>query len=210
MTRTAPLRDDAYEAVLARVVRGALAPGARINESRLAAELGVSRTPLREALFRLEREGFVRSHLARGFFVAPLTGREARETYPVLWTLEVLALRESGDAASLVVAELELHNAALASAASPDAAREADAAWHATLLSRCPNRRLLGMIRDLRRTVERYERIFMTDPALVRVSVRQHAEVQAALASGQVEAAAPVLAENWRYGMHALLLKLPD
>jgi DNA-binding FadR family transcriptional regulator len=82
-----PLRADLRLKVLERILNGKLSPGVRVNESRLAKELGVSRTPLREALFQLEREGFVRSDRDRGFSVEPMSAREIRELYPMLWTL---------------------------------------------------------------------------------------------------------------------------
>lgn len=205
-----PMRADLYDALLARLLAGELAPNARLNESRLAADLGVSRTPLREALLRLEREGFVRSSLARGWTVAPLSAREAHESYPILWTLEGLALRESGDAVVLALPELEALNAELAAAPDPEGARAADARWHETLLSRCDNRRLLAALADLRRTLSRYERLFMADPTLVRVSVRQHAEIAAALARGDTAGAVVVLEANWRFGMSTLLRCLPE
>ena len=85
VSKDAPIRAELSRIVRERIVEGELAPGTRIKESRLAEELGTSRTPLREALINLEQEGFVRSELAHGFSVEPLSGREMRETYPILY-----------------------------------------------------------------------------------------------------------------------------
>src|ERR1041384_548116 len=120
-SRDAPIRADLRRIVLERIVRGELAPGVRIKESRLAEELGTSRTPLREALIHLEQEGFVRSELAHGFSVESLSGREVRETYPILWTLEVLALRSSGNVIYSLLGELSKINAELANSGEPEA-----------------------------------------------------------------------------------------
>lgn len=203
----APRRADVYALLLEQILEAALPPGGRVVESRLAEELGVSRTPLREALFRLEREGFVRHDLARGFSVQPLSEQEVEEVYPMLWTLEGLALRSSGALVASVLPELERHNQALAQAAQ-DQARRLDALWHRTLLSRCPNQRLLGTLEGLRRTVQRYERLYMQDPSLIALSVGQHREVAGALRQGDVDKAVDKLAANWRFGMEAVLLKL--
>src|SRR5881396_1764111 len=119
-SKDAPIRADLRRIVLERIVRGELAPGVRIKESRLAEELGTSRTPLREALINLEQEGFVRSELAHGFSVEPLSGREVRETYPILWTLEGLALRASGNAIYTLLGELTKINATLADSEEPE------------------------------------------------------------------------------------------
>src|ERR1700690_1934348 len=81
---------------LQELLIGAMIPVGRINESQLAKRLHVSRTPLREALVSLEREGFVMSG-GRGFAVPPLREREARAIYPILGALEGLALRSSNN-----------------------------------------------------------------------------------------------------------------
>ena len=165
MVKQEPKRDAAREIILERILHLDLEPGANINESKLADELGISRTPLREALLSLEREGFVRSQVNRGFQVSDLTLQEAREVYPVLWTLEGLALRESGALVATVIPDLEKANARLQrSSKNPERALEADALFHSSLLSRCPNAHLLGLIATQRQLLERFERVYMRDP----------------------------------------------
>src|SRR5215471_12036634 len=85
----------AFNELSREIVKGKLQPGARLVEAQLSARMGLSRTPLREALFRLEREGLVRTELRRGFSVSPLSEREARETYSIVAALESLGLRQS-------------------------------------------------------------------------------------------------------------------
>ena len=72
----------------------------------MAAELGASRTPLREALFSLVHEGLIDATPDRGFSVKPLSSREVREIYPILWTLESLAVQTNRRNFSPVVPEL--------------------------------------------------------------------------------------------------------
>src|SRR5713101_6738628 len=97
------LRQDVLQALLKRIIEGTLKPATKIIESRLAAELDVSRTPLREALLHLEREGLVRSDLRRGFTVERLSAREVRETYPLLAALECFGVRSSAELLPLLV-----------------------------------------------------------------------------------------------------------
>ena len=78
------------------ILDGRLPAGERINEVRLAAQLGVSRTPLREALARLANEGALRDEPRRGYFVKPLTGEEVRAIYPIRAILDPAALRLAG------------------------------------------------------------------------------------------------------------------
>ena len=206
----APIRDVLRRIVLERIVRGELAPGARIKESRLAGELGTSRTPLREALIHLEQEGYIRSELAHGFSVEPFSGREVRETYPILWTLESLALRSSGSVIYSMLGELSEINTMLAHSMAPAERLTLDTDWHEKLLSHCPNRRLNDMISGLRTVMRRYEHLFMSDTALVAESVQQHQQIIERLQGKEVERAEQILRENWRVGMDLLLVRLGE
>lgn len=95
----AGLRQEVSEALRRAIWDGVLRPGERLNEQRLAAELGVSRPPLREAIRVLEQEGLLVSVLRRGSFVRVLTGRDIAEIYTVRCALESMA------------AELAIHSA---------------------------------------------------------------------------------------------------
>ena len=90
------LRQEVRAAVLERLVSGQLAPGARVNETNLARELGVSATPVREALLSLEAQRFLRSTPGKGFAVAPLDAAEVHDIYSVLAVLDTQALRLAG------------------------------------------------------------------------------------------------------------------
>src|SRR3954463_4331749 len=92
-----PLRDQVYQAVLARIYRGELPPTRRVRDTDLASQLGVSRTPVREALLRLAREGVLEADMGRGFSVRPLDATEMRESGAILSSLEQLALQLSGE-----------------------------------------------------------------------------------------------------------------
>lgn len=207
----APLRDDLRQVVLDRILSGELPAGSRITESRLAAELGVSRTPLREALFHLESDGFVRSDLARGFSVAPLSVREVRESYPILQALESLALRSMGPLAAAATPELRRINKQLAGAAGDsEKGRYLDHQWHDALLAACPNQRLLELIARLKETVSRYERLYMRDASLVAASVAQHLRIIEALEAGDFELAVKEIEENWHFALTMLLVRLGE
>lgn len=210
-TARAPMRDELRQRILDRIVSGQFAPGSRITESRLAAELGVSRTPLREALFHLERDGFVRADLARGFSVPPLQARDVREMYPILASLEALALRSIVPLEAIDVATLRDLNGALAAAAG-DALRciAIDTQWHTTLLARCPNRRLVSLIATLKLHVARYERVYMLDTSLVARSVAQHQVIIDALDRGDTDEAVAALTQNWLFSLDTLLLSIGE
>jgi DNA-binding GntR family transcriptional regulator len=204
-----PLRTDVHQEILERILRAELRPGARVRDAQLAQDLGVSRTPVREALLRLERDGFLEASVGRGFTVRPLTDREVREVYPLIWTLEGLALRSSAPPSRAALAELDAVTSAIERTPPEVAACIAlDTHWHRLLLAGCPNARLLGMIADLKEVARRYEFAYMRVPDLVSVSVRDHREVVKAFAEGRVERAAALLEGHWRFSMQALLDQL--
>src|SRR5579862_5739945 len=92
---TTSLRERVYEALRQALICGELAPGARLRDAELAARLGVSRTPIREALQRLEDEGLVETSPRASTRVTPLDARAVREAFPVVATLHALATRHA-------------------------------------------------------------------------------------------------------------------
>lgn len=204
-----PLRADIFETLLEMISKGEIAAGERIVESKIAEILGVSRTPVREALLHLEREGLVRSELSRGYTVTPLSRREIQETYPILWTLDTLAMRLSGEQLKVLVGKLrECNEKFRQNANSPALARESDADFHKTLTSRCGNIRLLSSVARLSRLLGRYEQYYMAHANLVEVSCAQHEDIIAAIEVGDIDLAVLCLEKNWRFGMSVLLEQL--
>ena len=204
------LRQNLRLTLLHRIVAGELEAGKPVNESQLAAQLKVSRTPVREALLQLEREGFIRSDERRGFSIEHLSAREVREIYPMIWTLEGLALRSSAVYAFLLVPELARTNSQFAKARDPARALALDTQWHERLISRSQNRRLLETISALRLAIRRYETIYMCDTTLIPESVSQHSAILHALKERDIEAAVKSLENNWRFAMEVLIRKMGE
>jgi len=208
--RSQGLRRDILPRLLERIVEGGLTPGSKIIESKLAAELGVSRTPLREALLHLEREGLVRCDLHRGFTIEPLSAREVREVYPLLAALECFAARSSGRLLLLVVPVLTRINADFRRSGSPDKALELDTIWHETLLSQSKNARLLALVASLRRAIRRYEHFYMVDAARISTSAAQHRAILSAIRRGDMEAIVKGIETNYLFGMQVILRKMGE
>jgi DNA-binding FadR family transcriptional regulator len=118
----------------------------------------------------------------------------------------VLALRTSPPATRKAVAELDRINAELGRAGDdPERRIDLDIAWHRALLERCGNERLMQMIAALKAVIRRYEYAYMQDSGLIPVSTRTHDEIARAVERGEVEAAVPMLENNWRFTMEQLL-----
>jgi len=201
--------DKIYTILLEDIVAGVLAPGSRLVESRLAERLGVSRTPVREAMFRLHQEGFVLTTAGKGFSVKPLDEKEAREFFPILSALEGLALSMAGPLLALDLKALRQANRALAPLARrPLEAIDADTEFHEILLRRCPNGSLLEMIGGVRARLLRYEYVYMKDETLIDVSVAQHEAIIDCIANCDPDGAAKALATNYESGKALVLSKL--
>ena len=195
----APLRQEVRRLVLDEILDGTLAPGSDVNEAALAASLGVSRTPLREALLALEREGFLLSEAGRGFRIVPLNERDVDEIYPMLWTIEGLAVRSGGPVTTERKKRLAAINRELEAATSdPETALRLDRKWHDTLVEGCTNRRLLDLIVGLKDLARRYELAYMRHSGKVILSARQHRGILSALEALDMNRAVTLLEENWR------------
>src|SRR5262249_25692296 len=157
------LSDAVAAAVRYRILDGQLPAGERINEVHLAATLGVSRTPLREALIRLVAEGALASKPRCGFSVCPLTVEELDQIYPIPALLDPEALRLAGLPGPKQLARLEAWNQQLRETVDAEAVISRDDSWHLRLLADCPNRVLLGLIEQFMHRTRRYELALMRE-----------------------------------------------
>jgi DNA-binding GntR family transcriptional regulator len=206
--RNRQLNSDVYDKLLLGILEGSVQPGTRLNEEKLAADLGVSRTPLREAFLRLAQNGFVYRSEKRGYYVQPLTRHEAREIYQIICGLEVLAVRLSGSLISLCVPELKKINLELANATSkPQKARDCDEQFHKHLLAYCDNKQLLDLIEHYWRVTSRYDRVYMSDAKLVTQSVKHHQQIIRCLEPLRVSELVKALETNWNFSSDVFSLK---
>ena len=203
----APLREAVCDQLTEAIVRGELEAGQRIRLIPTAKKLGVSMTPLRESLVQLERDGLVEALPRRGYAVRPLTAWEVEEIYPLIWSLEALALRlapPSGDALD----RLDRINADFRRSRTDTAAQTRDRTWHRELIGACENAALQTFLESLKRRADRYERWgFSVLTVDVEPSAILHDRIVEALRAGSVSDATTLLEENWRM-TPALLLPL--
>lgn len=205
MIARAPLRDEVYRQVIDRIQRGQYPDGARLQDAELASELGVSRTPVREALIRLAREGVLDSSVGRGFRVRGLDPVELREVGAVLGVLEALALRLSPDPAPHQLERLaELDRKLERTRGDAAACLDLEDEWHRVLLEGCPNRRLLELVASLRQVPRRYLAAYMREAGRLSLSTLPHTRILAALSEEGRDSAAAVFEQQWRKGLAEL------
>jgi DNA-binding GntR family transcriptional regulator len=200
-----PLRDEVYRAILDRIYRGDPPPGARVRDTALATQLGVSRTPVREALLRLAREGVLEADMGRGFSVRVLDPGEMKETGAILSTLECLALSACREFPSDRLARLgEIDRELAQTRGDVDRCIALDEEWHRTLLEGCSNRRLLDLIATLWQVPRRYMRAYLRDAGRVSLSTQHHARIVEALRRNDRETALQRFRHHWERGIEEL------
>ena len=205
MISRAPLRDQVYLDLLQRLQRGAIAPGSRIRDTDIARQLGVSRTPVREALIRLAREGALHAEVGRGFRVRSLATDELREAGAILAVLEPLALDLVPEFSAERLASLGAIARRLEQTRGDiDACIELDDEWHRLLLTDCPNRQLLTLIEMLRQTPRRYLRHYLQQAGRLSLSTVHHGRIAEALRRGDRAAARALLERRWTKGLEEI------
>jgi DNA-binding GntR family transcriptional regulator len=207
---------DVHQELLARIIRGEYAPGQRIKDTDLAEEYGVSRTPVREALLRLEREGFVSAQKHLGFSVKGLCESEIREVYPLVRLLECTALASVPLPDSAMLAELDRLCRSIDSLSRDPFQRiELDSAWHKLLIENNGNRHLNRILADLKGILFRYEYAFMQKDEFVAQSVAEHRGIARALGEKRRRRAVELLGEHWErctlatLNLHRTMLENP-
>jgi DNA-binding GntR family transcriptional regulator len=202
-------RERTWTEIERRIVCGEMAAGARLDEEELADQLEVDPPVVREALCRLERDGFVRPEEGGSFAVAPLSEIEIREGYPVVILLEGLAVRTTPEFPPEAVERLREINAAMAEERSDAmAAATHDYAFHEELVRHCGNDQLLATLRPLKRLLLRYEYNYMAAEDFVSRSVHQHEEIIQALERGDRDAASALVEDNFRDSLPGILEQL--
>ena len=195
------------------IVQGVLEPEEKLRDADLALQLGVSRTPVREALQRLEDEGLVQTKQNAWTRVAPVTRALAERIYPILRVLEELALELAAPhlSASEFAAMRDLNAQVQMALRSSDARAAAllDSQLHERFIAACPNPELQGIIRTLKTNQIRLEIHYWRGGSVALQSVAEHEAMIAALESDDLAAAQTALGRNYTRALERWAL-LPE
>jgi DNA-binding GntR family transcriptional regulator len=202
LARPRSLADQAAEAIRDRIVDGDLELGQALSETTLAVELGVSKTPIREAFLRLRTEGLVDIQPQRGTFVFDMTSQEVRDLSELREVLEMAATRfairrhgeDLADALDDVVAGMR------------DALKESDIAayktldgiFHRRIIEHSGNAFLRESYETIAFRIQALRNRLSRDPVLNRRSLREHREIAALARAGEVYRCATRLSDHIR------------
>lgn len=191
-----PLRDVVFNTLRKAILRGDLTPNERLMELPLAKKLGVSRTPVREAIRKLELEGLVVMYPRRGAKVAQITVKSIRDVLEIRRVLEVLAVTKAcknitQDGIMQLRTALKQFKDVINSEDLTKVA-EADVKFHDTIYNATNNPKLIGILNNLREQMYRYRMEYIKDKTSHMMLVKEHEELVAAIVNRDVKNAAKI------------------
>ncbi|HEX7350968.1 GntR family transcriptional regulator [Brachybacterium sp.] len=214
--------DRAYSTLREEIIDGHLDPGTVLGEVEQSARLGISRTPLREALARLVADGLAESSRGRGAVVTAVSLGEAPQLFDLRIALETLAARRAAERAALadrvdpaeaaegtdlpsrfaaLAARFERATSALARGTDPSAYYALTTELDAALDAACANPYLAESLRGLRLHLGRLRRLARNSPGRLADSAREHAAIARAVAAGDAELAAAATTVHLRQAL---------
>ncbi len=209
-----PLREVVCEAIRDAIREGLLCPGERIMEITLAEQLGVSRTPVREALRKLELEGYVVMMPRRGTYVADMSVRDICEIFEIRTALESLS---NGLAAEHITEdELEHLQRLLViigghiKGGDMEKIVETDIEFHDLLYHAARNGRLVGIISNLRDQLTRFRTLSMSYPGRLEATLEEHRAIVEAIATGDSKAARKAAQRHMEHSQKTLMLAIEN
>jgi DNA-binding GntR family transcriptional regulator len=208
-----PLREMVFESLREAIILGRLKPGERLMEIQLAEEMGVSRTPVREAIRKLELEGFVVMVPRKGAYVAGISVKDIVDVFEVRAALEGLA---AGLAAERITSdemdhlERSLLKINVSSGDDIDAVVEGDVSFHDIIYTASRNQRLVQIITQLQEHLLRFRMTSLSQPGRTKVALDEHKAIVEAICDRNVELAQTLAREHIENAEQSLLNALRE
>lgn len=186
-----PLRDVVFNTLREAILKGELKPGERLMELQLAAKLGVSRTPIREAIRMLEQEGLAVTYPRRGAEVAKMTEKDMEDVLKIRKALDELAVQLACD--KITDEQLqELHQTVREFEESTrlknvKKVAQADVNFHDVIYKAADNPKLVTLLNNLREQMYRYRVEYLKDERTYPVLIAEHKEIYEGLSRRDVE-----------------------
>lgn len=188
-----PLREIVFETLRKAILEGTLKPGERLMEVQLAEDMGVSRTPVREAIRKLELEGLVLMIPRKGAYVSGISSKDIADVFEVRASLEALA---AGLAAERITdQELEeLNNFMVqvtinAKVGDIEKVVQSDTNFHEQIYHASRNNRLVQIINNLRDQIQRFRSASLSHPGRIKETLQEHKNLLEAISDRDIETA---------------------
>ncbi len=202
------MREEVYNTLLSWIMEGELRPGEKLLDKELAKNMGVSRTPVREALRRLEDKELVESSANRWTRVSEVSIKEPEMIYPIIMALEEIAVSQAmahlteGDFEKMAQANKALGKALAEE--NPVKASMADIRFHDIFIERSGNQHLVTILGDLKIKSRRVEVTYFEGYACAKYPLDEHDRILDALGSRDVALAQSLVRANWQSSLKRL------
>jgi len=195
-----PLRDVVFNTLREAILKGELKPGERLMELQLASKLGVSRTPIREAIRMLELEGLAVTIPRKGAEVAKMTEKDMEDVLQIRKALDALAVQLACD--KMTEQQLRLLKVAMKhfeeSTRSRDVKKvaQADVEFHDVIYKAADNPKLMTLLNNLREQMYRYRVEYLKDESTYPTLIAEHQEIYDALVRKDKEDVVEAMSEH--------------
>jgi DNA-binding GntR family transcriptional regulator len=209
-----PLGHYVFENLKQAIVRGDFSPGNRLVESRIAEAMGISRTPVREAIHKLEREGLIKKLPQGGFYVLNLTREEIEETFGIRSVLEsyaarLAAIKHQKEELEPLEEKIEAFQYFL-NRGEMEALLKINTEFHGLLYAMSRSPKLVKMINDLQDQIYRFRRIILKIETMAKTSNDDHRQMLSAMKMRDAERVETLVRQHILRGQKIVLKELEN
>ncbi len=204
------LADQVYERLESEILSGKYPRGEIVTELRLCSELGVSRTPIREALRRLEQLHLIED-TPRGTMILGITGKDFADISAIRQRIEGLAVRSfienmTDESLKLLTDAVELQEYYL-NKSDPDHIRAQDTLFHTIIYEYCGSAILCDTLLPLHKKVQKFRKISIEEPSRAITSVQEHRAIADAIAERNADLAEELMFQHVANALHTIIEK---
>ena len=211
-----PLRDVVFETLRDAIIRQVLKPGERLMEIQLADEMGVSRTPVREAIRKLELEGLVVMVPRKGAYVAGVSMTDIHEVYEVRSALEMLAVTLAAE--RITDEELDALERQVLRESEEESKKDGsldniiyiDSSFHDIIYQAAHNQRLVQFVNILQEQLQRFRAASLARPGRSKTALEEHKKIVEALSERNGELAARLAREHIENAENAMIASMEE
>ena len=211
-----PLRDVVFETLRDAIIRQVLKPGERLMEIQLADEMGVSRTPVREAIRKLELEGLVVMVPRKGAYVAGVSMKDIHEVYEVRSALEMLAVTLAAE--RITDEELDALERQVLRESEEESKKDGsldniiyiDSSFHDIIYQAAHNQRLVQFVNILQEQLQRFRAASLARPGRSKTALEEHKKIVEALSERNGELAARLARERIENAENAMIASMEE
>ncbi|MBD8006107.1 GntR family transcriptional regulator [Bacillus norwichensis] len=202
------MRDEVYDILLDWIVTGKLIADQQIRDKEISEQLGVSRTPIREALLRLENEGFVQTKANSSTFVTPIKYQEIKDYYSIIYALEKLVIEEiftkitDQHLEKMKNINQEMHLSI--KEGKYLTALQKDTEFHAIPISLSLNAELAKILTNLKHKLKRIEFYYYDKIKDAHTSFMEHEQIIDALKQKDLNLTLNYIEQNWKKGLERI------